>query len=150
MNLNIPWIFFQFFFTDFVLCILMGIQRDQTTEVYGHLGNIIGVAEIVYSSTHSPVGLICSPATVRAILHDSCLFRTDEVNQWNKSIDTPYRIDLNRHVFEIAREEGLAYKAGYRYAEPIDISENPEPVRWARNGWYLKEYESDSDYKPEI
>lgn len=136
----------------------MGLQlevytADETAEIYGRPGNIISVAEIVYSPTHSPVGLICSPATVRAILLDSYLFRTDEVNQWTKSIDTPSRVDVKRWVLEMAREEGLTYKAANRYAEPIDVSanlEDYEPFRWARNGWFLEENDAHSDCEPDI
>ena len=120
-------------------------MANETVEVYGRLGNVIGMAEIIYSPCHCPVGLILPASTVRAILHDSDLFRADEVERWDETARTPFHADVNRWILDTAREDGLAYKAAGRYAEPLEMSADSgdyEPFKWARRGWILEEDDS--------
>ena len=97
-------------------------MANETVEVYGRLRNVIGMAEIIYSRCHCPVGLILPASTVRAILHDSDLFRPDEVERWDETARTPVHINVSRWILETAREAGLAYKAAGRHAEPLEMS----------------------------
>lgn len=120
-------------------------MEDRIINIYGRRSNIISTAELIYGKYGSPIAVMCSPSTVRAILLDSGLFRPEEVDRWNESETVPYHTELAVWILDIARTEGLTYKAAYipgYYATALEIPRNGEDYeeyKWARNGVILEE-----------
>jgi hypothetical protein len=99
------------------------------------------------ASTSSPVALFFSAAEVRVILHDSCLFRPEEVERWSEPI-TPCNLNSNRWILEIAKDAGLAGQAGTPRPEPLDIIAHLghyEPFKWGRIGKFGPMFLEDDD-----
>jgi hypothetical protein len=125
-------------------------MKERTINIYGRRSDIIGIAELVYGSSGTPLALICPPSTVRAILFDSGLFRPEEVERWHKSERVPYHTELTVWILDIARMEGLAYKAdlirGY-YVQALPIrrdGEDHKEYKWARRGLILEENDDEN------
>jgi hypothetical protein len=122
---------------------------DNKAHILGRTGETILKVDKVYGKNGTPLALIFPAAAVRVILHDSTLFRPDEVEQWSEPIETPRNCDAYRWILQIAREKGLAYKAWNPYAEPLDISEDYlddcESFKWARMTIFGSRYLDDED-----
>jgi hypothetical protein len=99
-------------------------------------------ANLILRGPDKPLRVVCPPATVRTILHDSHLFQPQEVERWVKADRVPPNTHLTTWVLQTARMEGLAYKAWGTpggLAEVIQPSLNPEhydPHRWVRGILY--------------
>ena len=112
-------------------------------EIHGRLGNVIGSVEPIYSKRDSPIGVVCSPSTVREVLLDSTLFRPEEIEHWTQVVRAPINRDIINWIMRTVRDEGLAFKSTGSFwpsyvAEPIH-SEDNGPFKWGRKGTVIPE-----------
>jgi len=114
-------------------------------EIHGRLGNVVGTAELIFSHRDSPIGVVCPSSTVRAVLHDSKLFRQEEVARWTEAVRAPINRNIKECIFRTVMDRGLAYKSTGSFSRPAERiaintdSEGDEPFKWARKGTVLED-----------
>ena len=81
--------------------------------------------------------------SVRAILHDSNLFRAEEVDRWNQNLMFPTKYSPIEHTLVLVRGKMLAYRARVVEGKVVPVawredgSPDSEGWVWARAGKVL-------------
>jgi len=119
-------------------------EKVPVQSIYNHT-KIIAEAEEYYEDGKH-LGTRFSPAVIRAILRDSCLFREDEIENWpeDKEIIAPIGCSGYERVVDEGRWSGLTYKCWIihnSYGEVnhiMDYTTNDHAYKntygWARDG----------------
>ena len=110
---------------------LMTTSLEDLCDIYQ-----IGVA------VHGPgPAWVVQSDSVRAILHDSSLFRAEEVDRWNQALMFPTKYSPIEHTLELARGKMLAYRAKAVGGKVVPVAwkedGSPESWVWARAGKVL-------------
>jgi hypothetical protein len=122
-------------------------ERKTHDDIYDASHRLIACIPIVYEGKLK-MGYSCPPEAVWAILLDSDLFFSEEVEGWTETVFVPLGLISERIVRYAIEDGGLIHRSwflgppGSRFASPLYLTDDKEYHRyagWTRNGKMVKD-----------
>ncbi len=128
-------------------------EKPTHENVYGVDQQLIARVPIVYEDG-SAHGYSCDPEAIRAILLDSNLFLSEEVEGWDETVFVPMGLIPDSIVTYAIDYGGLTHRAwflgppGGRLTSPLNLRDDRayhKYTGWARNGKMVKDEDREEE-----
>ena len=134
------------------------MKEGDPSPVWGFHGAVLGTSYLGLTPGGLPCYNRCAPAVCRAILHDSNLFRPEEIETlWDENVSVPINTGTSKWIIDIAIDEKhMAYKVivwdtndGKFICHRTQWMEDDD-FGWARDGVLLAEEHTNRERETEF